>query len=140
MTRTRKVSLVAHATLFFGAWSLVAMIVSTEPSCKNVQQAENGVFTAEQIVCMVIPLAEDLLTGTPEEVAAAIVAGCPSLQGFTTEVVAFVNQWIKSSPAQKDSWKTFVAANGKGARVYPVAATDANVGFDAHVEARATAH
>ena len=115
--------LLLSRAFLLGAYLSVGLAMTaavTSPSCKNATQAENAVFTTEQIVCMVIPLAEDLLTGTPEEIAKDIVVACPTLQGFTTEVVAFVNQWLKSSPAQKDNWKAFVAASRKGPRIYPV--------------------
>lgn len=121
----------------------VAVVMAAAPSCKNPQQAENAVFTGEQLLCMTIPLVEDLLTGTPEEIASDIVRACPTLQGFTTEVVAFVNQWLKDAPQRKDAWRAYIAASPdaatereswrsfvafarKGPRVYPVATTDAN--------------
>lgn len=136
-----KLRTITGSTLF--AATLSCALLASSPSCKNAQQAENNVFTGEQLVCMVLPLVEGLLVGTPEQIGADIIKACPSLQGFTTEVVAWVNQWLKDqpqmksswaafvaaapdAPAKRESWHAFLAATRKGARVYPVAATDAN--------------
>jgi hypothetical protein len=92
-----------------------AALVTSETSCKSPAQAEAGIFTFEQVLCMVVPLADGVLTGTPEEVAKALEGVCPSLQGFTAQVIDFVTKWFAQAPAQRAAWKAWAAANRKSA-------------------------
>jgi hypothetical protein len=92
---------------------LLVLLLLPALSCKNAQQAQAGIFTGEQIVCMVAGLAENVLVGTPDQVAADIVAFCPELKLLSANVVAFVTQWMASAPAKRTAWKMWAREHTK---------------------------
>lgn len=59
--------------------------------CKNVQQAENGVFTGEQILCLSATLAADVLSGNEQQVATELVQACQIAPTLTQDVITFIN-------------------------------------------------
>lgn len=82
--------------------------------CKNAAQAEAGVFTTEQLICMVDGLMVGGLSGTAQVIASDIEATCPGLAALNNDVLNFINAFNNLDSAQKAKWKAFAAAHGKG--------------------------
>ena len=90
--------------------STLALGTLTTGGCKNAQQAEAGVFTTEQVVCMVMGLVSGSLSGTSQQIAQVIEQACPTiLPALTQDVINFINAFQALSPAQKEIWKKYAA-------------------------------
>jgi hypothetical protein len=90
--------------------SVVSIGTLSSGGCKNAAQAEAGVFSTEQIICMAIGLTSGVLSGTAEQIAAGIQQACPTiLPALTQDVINFVNAFESLSPAQKAAWKDYAS-------------------------------
>jgi hypothetical protein len=91
------------------ALSITMAVANT--GCKNAQQAESGIFTAEQIVCMVIGLTAGSLTGTAEVIAEDMVQACGIAPTLTQDIVNFINTFNNLAPTKKEQWKTWALSH-----------------------------
>lgn len=89
--------------------ALGAIGESTE-GCKDVQSAENGIFTATQILCMGAALATDVLSGQPQAIAQQLENDCGILQQYEPQIIDFINQF----DAKKKAYKLAHTVDGGG--------------------------
>lgn len=80
---------------------VIAACLALSCTQTQVKNAENTVFTTEQVVCMSASLADGVLTGPAGDVAEQVKALCPGLDNLTQDVVAFVNQFTTSLPQMR---------------------------------------
>lgn len=103
---------------------LLGVLVSAAPSgapsaatrtatvgCKSPQQAITGVFTVEQLVCMVDAMVSGQLTGTPQVIAADVQAACQVAPALTTDIITFVQDFQNLTPAQQQHWASWSKAH-----------------------------
>ena len=86
-----------------GAWAIgLAALLLVVPGCKNAQQAENGVFTGEEILCLTASLAADVLTGQTQQDAEYLVQACKIAPTLTQDVINFINSFQARKAAAKE--------------------------------------
>lgn len=105
----------------------LALAVAAEPACQSPAQVETGLFTTEEIACIVDGLLVDVLAGTPEQIAAGIQSVCKGVgrlgsSSVTPALVTFVQTWQTAEPSERMRWSTFVAEQ-KGTRAAAPATT-----------------
>ena len=79
--------------------------------CKSPQQAITGVFTVEQIVCVVDAMVSGQLTGTAATIAGDVGLACQIAPQLTTDLTTFIQDFQNLTPEQQGRWAAWAKAH-----------------------------